>query len=176
MIEEKLYRQILDLPDDIDIYDDIIELFSYYIASNKNFKYNVTYLTDSKYGFYENIKLFKLKYNLVKKIGLNLSNFNINIPWTILIDDFFIISNQTYKVILADNITLNNKDLGKKINTYRKDFYLYNLTNNKITVRILINNDDLLTSFNVKDFSNISEINNFINTHLSEYKEINNEV
>ncbi len=41
---------------------DILELFSIYLSSNVNFKYNQTYLTDSLDDFFSKVEIFREKY------------------------------------------------------------------------------------------------------------------
>lgn len=47
---------------------DLLYLFSFYIASNPDFKYNTTYLTDSIDSFFEDQECFKIKQNTFHNI------------------------------------------------------------------------------------------------------------
>ena len=74
--ELKYYRYIHTLNEifesSIEKYEDEIRLFNEYISSNRNFKYNKTYLNDCINDFFEVCKIFQSKKQKVEKFYKNI--------------------------------------------------------------------------------------------------------
>lgn len=144
----------IDIDKESNIYKKLILLFNEYISSNKNFKYNNTYLNDSADTFFSVCKVFdskKLRANkfcvlLDKMLFKNKleSNYKSVKDWYIVIDHLFLIENDDEKGNeLAIKLVLNKLEEMRKSNLIStvkninlekelKLFNLYNLQNTDV--------------------------------------------
>ena len=76
----------------IEKYEDEIRLFNEYISSNRNFKYNKTYLNDSISDFFEVCKIFQSKKQKVEEFYKNITEQYESLEnWYIVVDHLFLI-------------------------------------------------------------------------------------
>jgi len=117
----KNYNQILTLETLIKspiIDPNILNLFSSYIATNPDFKYNTTYLTDSIQCFASDIEIFKIKFLIFKEIADKLhkalkQKYFVNV----IFDEIFLCDakNNSSVEIITDNSNLFRFDsIGRK--------------------------------------------------------------
>lgn len=107
-------------------YEKIIRLFNEFISSNKNFKYNKTYLDDSISDFFRVCEIYHEKKERAEKYCYFLENekfheklkkhYSSLNEWYIVIDHLFLIDENGFKLVL--NEIENTKHLSKikKIN------------------------------------------------------------
>jgi 5'-deoxynucleotidase YfbR-like HD superfamily hydrolase len=108
---EKIKKTLdLLLKSNVSIQDEsLLHLFSYYINSNPDFKYNRTYLTDLILPFIESQNQLKEKYNLFKFIARNIAiKTPKKLDVTLVFDNLikFIVTNST--ISDSEYINLNN--------------------------------------------------------------------
>ncbi len=108
------YEYINDLCDTDIVDEKLLRLFSVYISSNRDFKYNATYLIDSIEKFKDNIAAFQRKREKVIRFAEILSKQYVTpCNWIIILDDVFIIDDDfnfsTLTTFLKENDFSNNK-------------------------------------------------------------------
>lgn len=121
-------------------YEKIIRLFNEFISSNKNFKYNKTYLNDSISDFFCVCEIYQEKkvraknyYDFLKneKFQDKLKNLYSSLDeWYIVIDHLFLIDENGIKFVLEEIENINQMSEIKKINLENEllKFNLYDLS------------------------------------------------
>lgn len=122
--------------------EEIIRLFNEYVASNKNFKYNKTYLNDSISDFFAICEVFEKKKEVVERfqnhININYESLN---KWYIIIDHIFLIENSQLLSVLdaLENIYTTPSMKKTTLEQELKLFNLYNMDHNNIIVKYYSN-------------------------------------
>lgn len=141
---------------------DLLYLFSMYIATNPDFKYNYTYLTDSIDVFFEDYGKFSAKQTVFKKIikyikAKTKNEYDIDI----IFDSVF-----RYSVLKSTEIeTVSENDLYKFDHLGDKSFIVKFLINTPRNIEYV---------FEIEKYDNIDEwktkIDNFLNVILKNEK------
>lgn len=107
-------------------YEKIIRLFNEFISSNKNFKYNKTYLDDSISDFFRVCEIYHEKKKRAEKYCCFLKNekfheklkkyYSALNEWYIVIDHLFLIDENGFKFVLEEIENTNQLSKLKKIN------------------------------------------------------------
>ena len=98
------YIKVLDnISSSCEIDEKLIKLFNVYISSNKNFKYNGTYLNDSIDGFNKMIDVYNYKKADAKNIMLQFNGEKILSEDTfVVVDHLFVIKNTILPLNIVD--------------------------------------------------------------------------
>lgn len=174
--ELKYYRYIHTLNEifesSIEKYEDEIRLFNEYISSNRNFKYNKTYLNDSISDFFEVCKIFQSKKQKVEEFYKNITEQYESLEnWYIVVDHLFLIQNNGV-ILLLDELESKNSILPNKEAVLKKElqlFNLYSMDRKNLIVKYYLDDDLNLQEYTQK-FSLIDEIkiNSYIGKKLVE--------
>jgi hypothetical protein len=161
---DKRYNQILPLETLIKspiIEPNILNLFSSYIASNPDFKYNTTYLTDSIQSFASDIEIFKIKFLIFKEIADKLHKVVKQKCFVnVIFDEIFLCDtkNNSSIEIITDNSNLFRFDtIGRKDCTIKLEYRKIENSNEAIEYIHRIDNIQLNNKEEIE-----SVINNFI--------------
>lgn len=144
MFDELIHYEYIDDLCSIDIMDEkLLQIFSIYISSNRDFKYNTTYLIDSIANFKNIIETFRNKKERIIKFSESLSkNYVTPCDWIIILDDVFLIDNyfrfSTLTTFVKNYNSANGKNssqVSEKIIKYHlKQFNLFSLKHKEIKV------------------------------------------
>ena len=155
----------------INQYGEYIRLFNEYVSSNRNFKYNKTYLNDSIDGFFEICEVFKRKkqilQNFHKKI---LKDYESLEDWYIVFDHIFLVDGNKMVLIFDD---LNNNSLISPIkkSILEKEIALlnlYNMDKYNIVIKYYLNSDIQDINYTEKiSLNNEININSFVEAYLT---------
>lgn len=141
---------------------ELLLLFSSYIASNPDFKYNTTYLTDSIDQFFIDYRMYSRKKLIFEDIinclnSLNSSKLEIEIEF----DSKFrynTVSNSNLEIVLNNNTYVDSFDF-HKIGSRQFPFKIIQVKPKRIEYTHLIDTDDKSKKWKkwVSDFMNIVE-------------------
>ena len=161
MLDEIIYYEYIDDLCNIDFKDEkLLQLFSIYISSIRDFKYNATYLTDSIATFKKSVEIFQNKKEKVQKFSENLiKKCSTPCDWFMVFDDVFLIDNYfrfTTLITFIKNFNSSNDEntlyiLEKIKKNHLKQFNLFSLNSKKIKV----------VYYNLVDKRNYSYIDEF---------------
>lgn len=131
----------------------LLNAYNAYISSNKDFKYNKTYLDDSIDNFKLCLLAFRDKLKLTRDFAERLSKkYDSLNNWIIIVDDVFIIDSKFNFSLLIDKIKSEDEVSGILVKCLEK-FNLFSLNKNYIKVMYFdqINNRDYTESLKMKD-------------------------
>lgn len=144
MLDEIFYYEYIDDLCNIDIKDEkLLPLFSIYISSNKDFKYNATYLTDSIASFKKTVEIFQNKKEKVQKFAENLiTKYSAPCDWCMIFDDVFLIDSYfrfTTLITFIKNFSSSNDEKMLYIleiikKNHLTQFNLFSLNSKKVKV------------------------------------------
>ena len=129
---------------------DILYLFSSFIASNPDFKYNITYLSDEISDFLRTLEGFKEKYKLFSK---KIVDFHSNVKGKYIIDVIF---DEVFK------FTIGNEIIESFCIDKNEHFPFYQLGKKNFTVRFVFNQELVylheISNFEVEDQKEIDTL------------------
>lgn len=158
--------------DDIEQHKELIQLFNEYVSSNRNFKYNKTYLNDSISGFLDICKTFQHRKQIVWKFSKNIKEHYESLKnWYIVIDHLFLIENNQVVLIfdeLKENASISFTKKAILENELRI-FNLYGMDKNNIVIKYYLESDsdniEYTEKYNVKEEI---KINSLVKNDLTE--------
>lgn len=134
-IDLNYYKYIKTIYDIKNIDQDLLRLFNEYISSNKDFKYNKSYLDDSIGDFMECVNAFKRKQEFVKNTKKSLSKKYKSLNnWIIILDNVFMIDSQFNLSLLTDTINSYNDKTKYILKQQLEQFNLYSMDHNNIKI------------------------------------------
>lgn len=138
---------------------DILFLFSAYISSNPNFKYNITYLTDSIDSFIKNYHLLRSKIEIYKEIveyikTINKSTYTIEVKF----DDFM-----TYTINKQETIASNSNGVPNKND-------IFSICNPNLFIKLTSIKPRIEYTYELKDFNNDSQFKKEIKEYFKKLK------
>lgn len=145
---------------------DLLFLFSSYIASNPNFKYNTTYLTDSIDKFFSDLEIYSHKKKIYEEIidylnKLNSSKYEIEVEFD---SKFKYNTKSSTKLEVVSNSNIYNETCDfHKIGANKYVMKLVLIKSNKIEYTHLIDKDDKSIKWEeiVSEFIKIVEKQNY---------------
>ena len=118
-----------------DINKPILKLFNEFISSNRDFKYNKTYLDDSIEDFVNCVDVFKKKQLYVEKIKKKLLRKYKHLQkWIIVIDNIFMIDSSCKLILLTHVIESYNNKTKYVLKEQLEQFNFYSMNNNNIKI------------------------------------------
>ena len=173
--EIKFYQfvKVLDkISSSCDIDEDLIQLFNMYISSNKNFKYNGTYLNDSIDGFKSMIEIYNIKKNIACGIMKQFENEKVLSEYTfIIVDHLFVIKNTIAPMSIVDVVEkyitkdkeqihdVMRENVKRNLMSETKEINLYNMRKDSVIVKYYDMNIDLKNPIYISRVNNALELN-----------------
>ena len=161
--------------DDIKRYKKQLQLFNEYLSSNRNFKYNKTYLDDSIDNFFKACETFQMKKAKAENFRKDIFNKYKSIGnWYIIVDHFYLIDNNG-GILLFNRLKECDSVMSRKEIILKEElqlFNLHNIDNRSVIVKYYLddnlNQTEYIEKYSITD--NI-EINCFVKEDLEEIKE-----
>ena len=117
-----------------DKYKNAIILFNEYISSNRNYKYNKTYLSDSIDDFFRTLDTYFNKREITKKLYKEVQSKNIDLKkYLLVIDNIFVIAESGLSIIPKKLEKCNYKQ-DIILSTELRYFKLFNFNSHFIVV------------------------------------------
>lgn len=136
LIYYKYIKTLYNIKDvDTDIDKNILRLFNEYISSNKDFKYNKSYLDDSVEDFINCVNTFKKKQKFVEEAKEKLSKKYKSLQkWIIIFDNIFIVDSSYTLSLLTDIIDNCDNKIKYILNQQIEQFNFYSTNHNNIKI------------------------------------------
>lgn len=171
----KYLKTLFSLDLNLELNFNVLKVFCEYISSNKNFKYNKTYLKDSINPFLETVQNLQYKNKICQAFANSLSQKYENFAnWVIIIDDIFFID-ENFKTHLIFDLIESDFYPELKLQVYLSKFNLYSQNKNKLVFNYvnLKSKDqiDYTKRYNIADISLFS----LVEKTLIKKKEITDE-
>ncbi len=125
--------------------DDLLKLFSTFISSNRDFKYNHSYLLDSIPDFWEHVDTFQKKRTFCQELAKAWQKKYTSLnDWVVFVDNAFVIDSSFHTSLIIDSCSVSES---QQQNAYKilETFNLFSL--DRDIVQLIFFNHETKASF-----------------------------